>query len=178
MALSVSAASRTVRVIGPGVSWLWLIGITWVRDTSPTVGFSPTMPFTAAGQVTDPSVSVPMAMSTMPAATAAPEPDEEPEAEPHPLGDALPPPIKAKLAPGKDPELLKLLIDAYESVKRDERGYVSLSAMGQLAGNHFLSITAGLGRLAEIGRDTLWTGAKTIRIRLTPGPGGAGTLVA
>ena len=34
-----------------------------------------------------------------------------------------------------DPELVKLLIDAYDAVKRDERGYVSLSAMGQLAAN-------------------------------------------
>jgi hypothetical protein len=37
------------------------IGITPVRDTSPTVGFIPTSPFTAAGQVTEPSVSVPSA---------------------------------------------------------------------------------------------------------------------
>ena len=34
-----------------------------------------------------------------------------------------------------DEELLKLLIDAYDAVKRDERGFVSLSAMGQLAAN-------------------------------------------
>ena len=56
-------------------------------------------------------------------------------AEPHPLADALPPPIKTKLAPNKDPELVKLLIDAYDSMKRDSRGYVNLSALGQLAGN-------------------------------------------
>lgn len=36
---------------------------------------------------------------------------------------------------GVDEELLNLLIDAYDAVKRDERGYVSLSAMGQLAAN-------------------------------------------
>ena len=58
-----------------------------------------------------------------------------PEVEAHPLADALPPPIKAKLAPGKDAELVKLLVDAYDAMKRDERGYVSLSGMGQLAGN-------------------------------------------
>ena len=34
-----------------------------------------------------------------------------------------------------DPDVVKLLIDAYDSVRRDERGYVSVSAMGQLAGN-------------------------------------------
>ncbi|MBS0244582.1 MAG: DUF3830 family protein [Proteobacteria bacterium] len=37
------------------------------------------------------------------------------------------------------------------------------SKAGQLAGNHFLSIKDRLDRLAEIGRDTLWTGAKPIR---------------
>ena len=34
-----------------------------------------------------------------------------------------------------DDELLKLLIDAYDASKRDEKGYVNLSAMGQLAAN-------------------------------------------
>jgi Protein of unknown function (DUF3830) len=38
------------------------------------------------------------------------------------------------------------------------------SKMGQLAGNHFLTITSGLDRLAELGRSVLWEGAKTIRI--------------
>ena len=38
------------------------------------------------------------------------------------------------------------------------------SKMGQLAGNHFLTITADLDKLAELGRATLWEGAKTIRI--------------
>ncbi|KQU55592.1 hypothetical protein ASG67_05440 [Sphingomonas sp. Leaf339] len=66
-----------------------------------------------------------------------------------PISDSLPPAIGAAMptsttrqapAPAKgtgqvDPELLKLLIDAYDSVRRDERGFVSLSAMGQLAGN-------------------------------------------
>src|SRR6476646_1685916 len=75
---SSSAASRTLAVIGPAVSWLWLIGTMWLRLTSPTVGFSPTMPLIAAGQVTDPSVSVPMAKRTSPAATAAPLPLELP----------------------------------------------------------------------------------------------------
>ncbi|MBU1464390.1 MAG: OST-HTH/LOTUS domain-containing protein, partial [Alphaproteobacteria bacterium] len=36
---------------------------------------------------------------------------------------------------GIDDDLVKLLIDAYSAVKRDERGFVSLSAMGQLAAN-------------------------------------------
>src|SRR3954470_20627098 len=50
----------------------------WVRLTRPTVGFSPTIPLIEAGQVTDPSVSVPMAKRTRPAATAAPLPLELP----------------------------------------------------------------------------------------------------
>src|SRR4051812_21994416 len=80
MALSSSAASRTLAVIGPGVSWLWLIGTTCVRLTRPTVGFSPTIPLIAEGQVTEPSVSVPIASRTSPAATAAPDPLDDPHA--------------------------------------------------------------------------------------------------
>jgi Protein of unknown function (DUF3830) len=38
------------------------------------------------------------------------------------------------------------------------------SKMGQLAGNHFLTITSDLDKLAEVGRAVLWEGAKTIRI--------------
>ena len=34
-----------------------------------------------------------------------------------------------------DPEVVKLLIDAYDAVKRDENGFAALSAVGQLAGN-------------------------------------------
>ena len=37
------------------------------------------------------------------------------------------------------------------------------SKMGQLAGNHFVTLTSGLERLPEIGRRTLWEGAQTIR---------------
>lgn len=56
-----------------------------------------------------------------------------------PLGESLPPPIangrgERKGAP-VDPELLKLLIDAYDASKRDDKGFVSISAMGQLAAN-------------------------------------------
>lgn len=39
------------------------------------------------------------------------------------------------------------------------------SKMGQLAGNHFLSITEGLELLPEIGRRVLWHGAQEIVIR-------------
>jgi Protein of unknown function (DUF3830) len=38
------------------------------------------------------------------------------------------------------------------------------SKMGQLAGNHFITITSGLDQLAALGRAVLWEGAKSIRI--------------
>ena len=48
--------------------------------TEPTVGLRPTTPLSEAGQVMEPLVSVPMATGTSPAATAAPEPDDDPPA--------------------------------------------------------------------------------------------------
>lgn len=36
------------------------------------------------------------------------------------------------------------------------------SKAGQLAGNHFLTITSGMENLAALGRKTLWDGAQTI----------------
>ena len=46
-----AATSATVRAIGPGLSWLALIGTTWVVLTAPTVGLSPTTPLSDAGHV-------------------------------------------------------------------------------------------------------------------------------
>jgi hypothetical protein len=37
------------------------------------------------------------------------------------------------------------------------------SKMGQLAGNHFITLTSGLDLLPEIGRRVLWQGAQDIR---------------
>src|SRR4051812_39734745 len=51
-----------------------------VRETSPTVGFSPTSPVIDAGHVTEPSVSVPIAAAARLAATATPEPLLDPQA--------------------------------------------------------------------------------------------------
>ena len=39
------------------------------------------------------------------------------------------------------------------------------SKAGQLAGNHFLTITENLDEIADLGRDTLWSGAKDILFR-------------
>ncbi len=37
------------------------------------------------------------------------------------------------------------------------------SKMGQLAGNHFVTLTSGLENLYELGRTVLWKGAQPIR---------------
>src|SRR5271156_2294372 len=37
------------------------------------------------------------------------------------------------------------------------------SKMGQLAGNHFITLTSGLENLPELGRLALWSGAQDIR---------------
>jgi hypothetical protein len=36
------------------------------------------------------------------------------------------------------------------------------SRMGQLAGNHFITVTSGLERLPELGKMVLWQGAQDI----------------
>ena len=78
-----------------------------------------------------PTAAAPAATPTPPAAPAprVPVPTDVPIAE------SLPPPIAARPKLPVDDELLKLLIDAYDASKRDEKGYVNLSAMGQLAAN-------------------------------------------
>ncbi|AIT05495.1 MULTISPECIES: NYN domain-containing protein [Sphingomonas] len=93
-------------------------------------------------------VSEAKAEATAPAAAAA-----KPANVDVPIGDALPPSIAAPKAKKPiDPELIALLIDAYQSVKRDEKGYVSLSAMGQLAGNRssFDARNYGYQRLSDL----------------------------
>jgi hypothetical protein len=41
------------------------------------------------------------------------------------------------------------------------------STLGQLAGNHFITITEGKDQLKEVGRRVVWEGAQTIRFELT-----------
>src|SRR5512139_2757570 len=74
-----AAASATVRVIGPAVSCEWAIGTMPDRLTSPIVGLSPTMPQQEAGETIEPSVSVPIAAAARLAATAAAEPELDPD---------------------------------------------------------------------------------------------------
>ena len=52
--------------------------MTPARLTRPNVGMRPTTPQSDAGPRIDPPVSEPSASGTRPAATAAPDPDEEP----------------------------------------------------------------------------------------------------
>ena len=66
---------------GPGESCELEIGTTPSVGTTPTVGLNPTQPLNAAGQVIEPSVSVPTAYDATPAATAAPLPELEPPAD-------------------------------------------------------------------------------------------------
>src|SRR5271169_1904853 len=55
------------------------MGITPVRLISPTVGFTPTNPFTEDGLTTEPSVSEPTAAAQRLAAVAAPAPELDPD---------------------------------------------------------------------------------------------------
>lgn len=72
-------------------------------------------------------------------APAAPPAPAKPASKDVPIAESLPPAIvpnrPAKAKAPVDPELVELLIAAYDATKRDEKGFVSLSAMGQLAAN-------------------------------------------
>src|SRR5687768_18596532 len=73
-----TAASVTLRAIGPAVSWSALIGITPARLHNPSVGLIPTTPLAPDGQTIEPSVSVPTAATARSAAATTPEPEPEP----------------------------------------------------------------------------------------------------
>ena len=74
-----NAASATLRVIGPAVSWLLEIGMMPLRLTRPTVGFKPTSPVTDEGQMMLPSVSVPTPAAARLAAIALAVPELDPQ---------------------------------------------------------------------------------------------------
>ncbi|MBY0302946.1 NYN domain-containing protein [Sphingomonas ginsenosidimutans] len=87
-----------------------------------------------AAPVPAPAAVPPPAPAASPAPAATPAP-RVPVQTDVPIAESLPPPIAARPKLPVDDELLKLLIDAYDASKRDEKGYVNLSAMGQLAAN-------------------------------------------
>src|SRR5574340_1687966 len=72
------AASATLAAIGPTWSRLVDSGCTPSRGTASKVGLKPTTPQHDAGMRIDPAVSVPTAIGTIPAATAAAEPPLDP----------------------------------------------------------------------------------------------------
>ena len=70
-----------MRAIGPSTgSGFQPIG-RFSLGTNPGVGRKPTMPLKAAGLRSEPPVSEPVAIGTMPVASATPEPPEEPAAD-------------------------------------------------------------------------------------------------
>ncbi len=71
-------------------------------------------------------------------------------------GREAPPPNGAAEGAGEvTGELLKLLVDAYNASKRDERGFVNLRSLGQLAGNRssFDARNYGYSRLSDLMAD-------------------------
>jgi hypothetical protein len=73
-----SAQSSTVRASGPTVSSECDNGMAPARLTRPKVVFNPLTPQKCAGSRTEPPVSEPSAAKVSRAATAEPEPDDEP----------------------------------------------------------------------------------------------------
>src|SRR2546421_4419413 len=78
IAATISAQSSAVRASGPTVSSVNESGIALARLTRPLVGFSPVTPQKCAGMRIDPPVSEPSAAGMSRAATAEPDPDDEP----------------------------------------------------------------------------------------------------
>src|SRR5262245_40324195 len=78
MTSRISAASRTVAVIGPAWSRNHESGAIPVRLTTPYVGLHPTQPQKLAGIRMLPPVSVPMVPAARRATMAAPEPPLDP----------------------------------------------------------------------------------------------------
>src|SRR5271163_3284772 len=78
MAERTRAQSSTERQMGPILSMVQLRAMAPVRGTSPKLGLKPVAPQRVDGLDIDPSVSVPMAKPTQPAAVADAEPALEP----------------------------------------------------------------------------------------------------
>src|SRR5499427_10186834 len=73
-----SAAAATVVAKPPSWSSVWLSVRTPSRGIAPKLGLKPTTPQKAAGRMIEPAVWVPVASGSIPAATAAADPIEEP----------------------------------------------------------------------------------------------------
>src|SRR5215213_9266992 len=79
MTSSVTAVSRTVRLRQPSVGRPTAPSVqSGAHDTRPRLGLSPTSPQHDAGMRIEPPPSLPCASDTMPAATAAPLPPDDP----------------------------------------------------------------------------------------------------
>ena len=79
IAASTVAVSATHRAIGPILSQDQHSAMQPSRDTRPKVGLSPVVPQRSQGETIDPSVSVPIANGTHPAATAEALPALDPD---------------------------------------------------------------------------------------------------
>ena len=78
---STPAVSRIVRVIAPSVSIVTAASPGRLGSTRPRDGLSPTTPHCEAGMRMDPAMSFACATGTNPAATAAPDPPDDPPGE-------------------------------------------------------------------------------------------------
>src|SRR5688500_3635221 len=78
MAAKTSAQSSALRQSGPSLSIDQESAIAPVRGTRPKVGRSPVAPVRVAGELIEPSVSLPIATPTAPATAALAEPAAEP----------------------------------------------------------------------------------------------------
>src|SRR5437016_4737878 len=78
MMLRIRAQSSAVRASGPTVSSVNDSGMQLARLTRPLVGFKPVTPQKCAGMRIEPPVSEPSAAGMSRAATAEPEPEDEP----------------------------------------------------------------------------------------------------
>jgi hypothetical protein len=90
-------------------------------------------------------IAAPKSETARPATTASPSAAKIAP----PLTAPLPPPPQSKTV---DAEVVKLLIDAYDEARRDERGFVALGPVGQRVGNRssFDVRNYGFKRLSDL----------------------------
>src|ERR1700686_3715360 len=96
---STVSASAAERVIGPNLSSVQQSAIAPCRLTRPKVGRNPVMPQLVDGKRIEPDVSEPIAKPTSPAATATPDPLEEPPLQKSRFHGVRPGPVNHASAP-------------------------------------------------------------------------------